>query len=722
LAGVPGRLDDGVSPDAGESGPIPNDPGAFTMIDRRRDPRRHRNRPIPEILEDRRLLASLAGIANLTVPAQQGYALSLDGSGTTDAQNFTITRTSGSANITADIVSGPFWTLNVQYTDPTNAQNDFSGPLVFQLFNNAGSTSLTPHTVSMFQQFTNDGYYTNTGKYITRIAPNFPGATDYVVQGGAATTNGTGSSGQPNTPFANENVQQLAFTGSDQLAMANSGGTNSNDTQFFITTGQPNSELGYNYTIFGQMVPNPTSSTVPSDSTTLGKLTQIPVMFNSALQENSQPTFNPIFTSVTLANSNPSGTLLLDTTQARPGDTATFQVTATDPTTNTTMTQSFTVTAGAYGGPTDPPIPFAPLADPVSATVAEGSSTTITLAGRIGYPDPHFPYPGTVVYPQSLVSQPSHGTISSFDSSKGTFVYTPQPGYSGPDSFQYRAQDTFSSANSAPATVTINVTPPPTTPTINWSNPADITYGTALSGTQLDATASVLGTFTYSPAIGTVLHAGTGQVLSVTFTPNDTADYTTANARVTINVNKATPTITWATPADITQRTALGPAQLDATASVPGTFTYSPGIGKVLLAGAGQPLSVTFTPTDTTDYTAAMASVTINVAAPAPTGTPTVVGSLTGVDDVTNSKHQVTALTLSFDGSIDPAAAGQPTTYALIQQGKHHTFNLRRGPKIKIKSASYDPSRHTVTLIPRKPFASKKPVQVFIGGQPVSIL
>src|SRR5262249_30185483 len=152
-------------------------------------------------------------------------------------------------------------------------------------------------------------------------------------------------------------------------------------------------------------------------------------------------------------------------------------------------------------GPKDPPIPFAPLADPVSATVAEGSSTTITLAGHIGYPDPNFQYPGTVVYPQSLVSQPSHGTISNFDPSKGTFVYTPQAGYSGPDSFQYRAQDTFSSANSAPATVSITVTPTPVTPTITWANPADITYGTALGTAQLDATAPVLGTFTYSPAV-----------------------------------------------------------------------------------------------------------------------------------------------------------------------------------------------------------------------------
>jgi hypothetical protein len=43
------------------------------------------------------------------------------------------------------------------------------------------------------------------------------------------------------------------------------------------------------------------------------------------------------------------------------------------------------------------------------------------------------------------------------------------------------------------------------TPTITWNTPASITYGTALSSTQLNATASVPGTFAYSPAAGSIL-------------------------------------------------------------------------------------------------------------------------------------------------------------------------------------------------------------------------
>jgi hypothetical protein len=43
------------------------------------------------------------------------------------------------------------------------------------------------------------------------------------------------------------------------------------------------------------------------------------------------------------------------------------------------------------------------------------------------------------------------------------------------------------------------------------------------------------GTFVYTPAAGNVIAAGT-QTLSATFTPTDTADYTTAQARVSLVV------------------------------------------------------------------------------------------------------------------------------------------------------------------------------------------
>jgi hypothetical protein len=56
----------------------------------------------------------------------------------------------------------------------------------------------------------------------------------------------------------------------------------------------------------------------------------------------------------------------------------------------------------------------------------------------------------------------------------------------------------------------------------------------------------------------------------VTFTPTDAANYTGATATTTITVLKASTTITWTAPADITYGTALSATQLNATANVPG--------------------------------------------------------------------------------------------------------------------------------------------------------
>jgi subtilisin-like proprotein convertase family protein len=76
-------------------------------------------------------------------------------------------------------------------------------------------------------------------------------------------------------------------------------------------------------------------------------------------------------------------------------------------------------------------------------------------------------------------------------------------------------------------------------PVITWTNSAAITYGAALGGSQLNATANVPGTFAYSPAAGTVLNASNAQNLTVTFTPSDTQNYTLGKRTVLIDVQKA---------------------------------------------------------------------------------------------------------------------------------------------------------------------------------------
>ena len=187
----------------------------------------------------------------------------------------------------------------------------------------------------------------------------------------------------------------------------------------------------------------------------------------------------------------------------------------------------------------------------------------------------------------------------------------------------YTADTNFQSSSSS----TLSFTVTKATPTLTWATPAAISYGTALGSTQLDAgSGSVVGTMTYSPISGTVLGAGS-QTLSVTFTPTDTTDYNTATDSVLLTVNKATPTLTWATPAAISYGTALSSTQLNASSGgVAGAMAYTPVSGTVLGAGS-QTLSVTFTPTDATDYNTATDSVTLTVNKGAPTLTVATSGS-----------------------------------------------------------------------------------------------
>ena len=171
--------------------------------------------------------------------------------------------------------------------------------------------------------------------------------------------------------------------------------------------------------------------------------------------------------------------------------------------------------------------------------------------------------------------------------------------------------------NAATATVSINVLK--ANQTITWANPADITYGTALGGTQLDASVTGTGpaatcTVTYTPAAGTILDAGNSQTLTVNVAA--TSDYNAATASVFINVLKANQTITWSNPADIVYGTALSSTQLDATVSgtgpaATGTVTYTPSAGTILDAGNGQTLTVNVA--GTPDYNPATASAQINV-------------------------------------------------------------------------------------------------------------
>jgi hypothetical protein len=242
---------------------------------------------------------------------------------------------------------------------------------------------------------------------------------------------------------------------------------------------------------------------------------------------------------------------------------------------------------------------------------ATGTNTiTVIAAGNKTTPTITWATPAAITYGTPL----SSSQLDAAANVAGTFSYSPAAGTvltAGPQvlTVSFTPNDT---TDYTTATGTVTLTVNKATPAVTWANPAAITYGTALSSTQLDASASVPGSFAYSPGVGTVLLAGQ-QSLDVTFTPNDANDYNNANGSVALTVNKATPVVTWPTPAAVTVGATLSSTQLDASASVPGTFAYSPAAGTILTAVGNTNLSVTFTPTDATDYSVTTATVTLVV-------------------------------------------------------------------------------------------------------------
>jgi serine/threonine protein phosphatase PrpC len=225
------------------------------------------------------------------------------------------------------------------------------------------------------------------------------------------------------------------------------------------------------------------------------------------------------------------------------------------------------------------------------------------------------------------------------------------------------------------------------TPTIAWPAPGKVPYGTLLRDSQLNATASVPGTFVYTPGPGTLLSAGE-HTPSVVFTPANLSDYAPAQAAASLCVIRETPVIHWPTPDPINTVTPLGPAQLNASASVPGSFTYSPATGETLGPGA-RTLSVSFTPADSVNYTPTQASVSLAVYEFIP-------ASVTWLDPHSISYGTaLSAAQLSANSSIPGSFIYAPAAGEVLPAGKH-MLSVIFTPKDEVKHAKVQAN---VTLV-----------------------
>ncbi|MDB6028437.1 MAG: dystroglycan-type cadherin-like domain repeat protein [Verrucomicrobiales bacterium] len=326
-----------------------------------------------------------------------------------------------------------------------------------------------------------------------------------------------------------------------------------------------------------------------------------------------------------------------------------------------TVAGAFTYTpdtnASLTAGSQNLSVSFVPDNTNYAAATANVSLTVLKASTTISWGNPADITYGTAL---SGVQLNANGSIP------GTMVYTP----AAPtvlDAGTNTLSATFTptdSANYDGTNATVSIVVNKATPVLTWNNPGDITYGTLLSSTQLNASADIIGgTFTYNPTNDTLLGVGDGQVLSVDYVPANTNNYNSASKTALINVVKATPSITWANPANITYGAVLTTNELNATANVSGTFTYTPALGVPLNAGAGQTLSVSFVPDDTANYTNTTATASITVLKATPTITWNTPAGITYGTPINGTQLNASA------GAVLGTMTYSPTNGAILNAG-----------------------------------------------------
>jgi len=231
-----------------------------------------------------------------------------------------------------------------------------------------------------------------------------------------------------------------------------------------------------------------------------------------------------------------------------------------------------------------------------------------------------WPTASAITYGQTLASSTLSGGTGSVPGSFAftTTTTTPAVGTAA-QSVTFTPTD---STDYSSVTGTVSVTVNKATPTVSasaWPTASAITYGQTLASSTLSGgTGSVPGSFAFTtttttPAVGTAAQ-------SVTFTPADSTDYSSVTGTVSVTVNKATPTVSpsaWPTASAITYGQTLASSTLSGgTGSVAGSFAFTTTTTTPAVGAAAQ--SVTFTPTDSTDYSSVTGtvSVTVNKATP----------------------------------------------------------------------------------------------------------
>jgi Bacterial Ig-like domain (group 3)/MBG domain len=252
------------------------------------------------------------------------------------------------------------------------------------------------------------------------------------------------------------------------------------------------------------------------------------------------------------------------------------------------------------------------------------------------------------------------------------------------------------------------------TPSISWSAPASIPYGTPLSSTQLNASVTgvsgttLAGSAVYTPAAGSVLTAGT-HVLSVTIIPTDTTDYTSASSSVSVVVRPTNSTVTLISSANpaLVQNSITFTAKVSGVTTPTGTVTFLNGVTPL---GAAVPLDSNGVATLTTSFTT--------------TGNDAITALYSGDTNFpANSSPAVSETVEDFNFTIAPTTgsgtgSGSGSSSATIAPGQSANF----GFTISGTNGAFSfPVSLSATGLPPGATVSFNPRTITIGSAPVNV-